>query len=83
MSIHISAPRKVKEHRMFTVSGKPVYSLFTKHTLESAPHRTQAFTIDPLTTPFDIKRLQRAEEQVGEPCEWRFHRYTECMDVSF
>lgn len=81
--IHVSKPRKVSVHRLFTVTGRPVYVFGWKHTLEHAEHRLPAQTIDPITTEHNLARLARASADVGEQCEWRYHGETEVMDVSF
>lgn len=80
--IHISNPRKQKEWRMFTKSGKPVYSYGRSHTTEKAKGRLPIRAYERLS-PYYEAALERASETLGEPCEWRYEGETEVMDIYF
>lgn len=80
--IKVSESRKEKVHRLYTISGKPLFNKGSKHTAESVTHRLPSETCDSITSAFNVRRAERASLDVGEKCEWRFERMTEIMYVS-
>lgn len=79
--MNISKPRTVDEHVIVTTTGRQVYNLGRKHTLEAAEHRLKSSTTDDVNSSFNSNRLLRATVDVGEACVWKFNRRTEVMDV--
>lgn len=72
---------KKPQHRMFTVTGKPVYSNGRGlYSLEKSG-QLQASTIDPITTENALYRLSKAAVQVGEQCEWRYDKDIDVISV--
>lgn len=85
MSVQFGKIRTVDEHKLYTVSGKPIYwqPLLRMSLEKCSDSARQVSTIDPITSQLNQKYLAKAVAQFGEPCEWRFARKTEVSSVSF
>lgn len=60
-----------REYRLFTVTGEIVPGILGA--------RFQ-WCENP-NAPREQRRLAKASEKMGEPCEWRFVRELECADI--